>query len=110
MYGVTSKRLQESKSTNHAAFMFTCPLTTTMGVWTLPAVKAICRSIVYFEFAFEALLPSTRRCNPWTKSNVYDNDHFPDKRLRTCFGLIDGCQTIPDIVELMNEGEDKYFG
>jgi len=27
------------------------------GTWTLGAVKAICRSIVYFEFAFEALLP-----------------------------------------------------
>jgi hypothetical protein len=81
-----------------------------IGVWTLPAVKAICRSIVYFEFAIEALLPSTRRCNHWTKSNVYDNDHFPDKKLRTCFSLIDGCQTIPEIVELMNEGDDKYFG
>lgn len=80
------------------------------GTWTLPAVKSICRSIVYFEFAFEALLPSTRRCNPWTKSNVYDNRRFPNKKLKTCFDIIDSCQTIPEIVYLMNDGDDKYFG
>jgi hypothetical protein len=50
------------------AFMFTYPLRNNNGVWALPAVKAICRSIVYFEFAFEAILPSTR-----TKSNIYGN-------------------------------------
>jgi hypothetical protein len=51
------------------------------GVWALGAVKAICKSIVFFEFAFEALLPPHRRRNIWAKSNVYDNDHFPNKRL-----------------------------
>src|ERR1700709_1747639 len=80
------------------------------GIWTLGAVKAICRSIVFFEFAFEALLPPHRRRNIWAKSNVYDNDHFRDKKLGAYFSLIDGCKTISEIVELMNDGDDKYFG
>jgi hypothetical protein len=79
------------------------------GIWALGAVKAICRSIVFFEFAFEALLPPHRRRNIWAKSNVYDNDHFPDKNLGACFSLIDGCQAVPRIVELMNDGDDKYL-
>jgi len=80
------------------------------GIFIWGAFKAICRSIVFFEFAFEALLPPHRRRNIWAKSNVYDNDHFPDKNLGACFSLIDGCQTVPRIVELMNDGDDKYFG
>ena len=79
------------------------------GTWTLGAAKAICRSIIYFEFAFEALLPPHRRQNIWAKSNVYDNDHFPDKKLGACFSLIDGCETISRIVELMNDGDDEYL-
>lgn len=77
------------------------------GTWGLEALKAICRSILFFEFAFEAVLPPHRRRNIWAKSNLYDNDHFPDKRLEACFSLIDGCQTVPRIVELMNDSDDK---
>jgi hypothetical protein len=54
-------------------------------------------------------LPSTRRCNPWTKSNAKDNCRFLGKKLKTCFDLIVGCKTIPEIVYLMNDGDDKYF-
>ncbi|OBT50907.1 hypothetical protein VE04_09088 [Pseudogymnoascus sp. 24MN13] len=83
---------------------------TNNGIWALRDVKAICRSIIYFEFAFEVLLPAHRRQNLWTKSNVYDNDSFPQKTVDACFGLIDGCSLIAEIVQLMNDGDDKYFG
>lgn len=76
----------------------------------MEAVKSIFRSKLYSEFAFEALLPLHRRKNIRAKSNLYDNDHFPDKMLEAYFSLIDGCQTNLRIVELMNSSNDKLFG
>jgi hypothetical protein len=80
------------------------------GSWTLPQIKAICRSIIYFEFAFEVLLPLHRRQNVWAKSNFYDNEHFTPGSLTSIFNIIDRCQSIPGVLELMNDGDDKYFG
>ena len=52
-------------------------------IWTLQAVKAICRSIVYFEFAFEVPLPPHRRkilglrvmCSTMTNSLTKVSEH-----------------------------------
>ncbi|KAM0805111.1 putative amidoligase enzyme-domain-containing protein [Usnea florida] len=76
--------------------------------WTLEEVKNVSRSILYFEEAFEVLLPAERRGNRECRSNRSDNPklkHLPD--LETCFGLIRECTTIKALIHLMN-AKDEY--
>lgn len=74
--------------------------------WTLNQVKNVSRSVLYFEEAFELLLPPNRRENPTCRSNRIDNPklrHLPD--LHTCCAKIHACTTIEDLVLLMNAKE-----
>ena len=76
--------------------------------WTLEEVKNVSRSILYFEEAFEALLPPERRGNRECRSNRSDNPklkNLPD--LEACFGMIQECATIKALVHLMN-AKDEY--
>ena len=71
--------------------------------WTLDQVKNISRSILYFEEAFEVLLPPERRGNRECRSNRIDNPklrHLPD--LESCYQKIYECTTIKALVFLMN--------
>lgn len=75
--------------------------------WTLEQVKNISRSILYFEEAFEVLLPPERRGNPECRSNRVENPklkHLPD--LDACFQKIQECATIKALVHLMNAKEE----
>lgn len=47
--------------------------------------------------------PADRGPDLLRKSYIYDNDNF-------LFSLIDGCSSISEIVQLMNDGYDKSFG
>lgn len=74
--------------------------------WTLEQAKNVSRSILYFEEAFEVLLPSERRGNRECRSNRIDNPklkHLPD--LESCFQKIQECATIKSLIHLMNAGE-----
>lgn len=71
--------------------------------WTLDQVRNVSRSILYFEEAFELLLPPDRRANPQCVSNRIENPklrHLPD--LDTCCQKIHECTTIEALVHLMN--------
>ena len=76
--------------------------------WTLEEVKNVSRSILYFEEAFEALLPQDRRGNRECRSNRSDNpklNHLPD--LEACFESIRECTTTKELIHLMN-AKDEY--
>ena len=76
--------------------------------WTLEEVKNVSRSILYFEEAFEVLLPPERRGNRECRSNRSDNPklkHLPD--LEACFEKIRECTTIKALIYLMN-AKDEY--
>lgn len=71
--------------------------------WTLDQVRNVSRSVLYFEEAFELLLPPDRRANSVCRSNRIENPklrHLPD--LDTCCQKIHECTTVEDLVRLMN--------
>ena len=75
--------------------------------WTLEQVKNVSRSILYFEEAFEVLLPPERRGNLECRSNRVENPklkHLPD--LDACFQKIEECTTMKALVHLMNAKEE----
>lgn len=45
----------------------------------------------------------------WAKSNRLDNPKLKNKTERECFDLIDQCKHHVDIMDLMNNGDDRYF-
>lgn len=76
--------------------------------WTLDQVKNVSRSILYFEEAFEVLLPPERRGNRECRSNRVDNPKLkllPD--LGACLQEIQECATIKALVHLMNAKEEN---
>ncbi|KAL9067293.1 MAG: hypothetical protein Q9161_006992 [Pseudevernia consocians] len=77
--------------------------------WTLEQAKNVSRSVLYFEEAFEVLLPPERRGNRECRNNRTDNPklkHLPD--LGSCFQKIHECTTIKALVHLMN-AKDEYL-
>ena len=78
--------------------------------WDLGSLQNVCYSILYFEGAFEALLPPERRGNQWTKSNRVDNPKFYNRTLIECFKLINQCSNNVEIANLMNNGGDRFYG
>lgn len=77
--------------------------------WDMGSLKSICRAIIYFEGAFEALVPEHRRGNAYAKSFQADHPQFKSKRHGECFALIEQ-QTHPvHIADLMNPGSDRNY-
>lgn len=70
--------------------------------WTIDRIKNICRSILWFEEAFEELTPSFLRQDHWTFSNSVDNPQLRGLDLLTCFSKVRDCTTKDDIIYLMN--------
>jgi hypothetical protein len=79
------------------------------GIWPLIHLKKICRSVLWFEAAFEILVPESRRGNRYCKSNRLDNPKFLGKSLKQCLVMIDDCQSNQDIADLMNNEGDRYY-
>ncbi|KAI1084045.1 putative amidoligase enzyme-domain-containing protein [Whalleya microplaca] len=75
-------------------------------------LKRLAQAIIYFEPAFEALLPSDRRGNEYARSNWIDNHHFGYKRLSRAdsIALLERCYTIDEVINLMNPEGSRYFG
>ena len=79
--------------------------------WTLDQVRNVSRSILYFEEAFEALLPLERRGNRQCRSNRIDNPKLrclPD--LDACCQAIQECTTIKALTHLMNANANEDYG
>lgn len=80
--------------------------------YTTGAVKRIAQAVIYFEPAFEAILPPNRRQNEYTMSNWIDNPNFGHKnksRLES-IATIENCSTTRQVVELMCPQQNKYWG
>jgi hypothetical protein len=78
--------------------------------WDLDELKQICRAIIYFEKAFEVLVPPGRRSNEYAKSNRYDNPILANMTDNGSINEIDSCTTDVAIADLMNNGGDRYYG
>jgi Putative amidoligase enzyme len=79
------------------------------GMWPLQHLKKICRSVLWFETAFEILVPESRRGNPYCKSNRLDNPKFLSKSLNQCLEMVDECQSNQGLADLMNNQGDRYY-
>ncbi|RFU24010.1 hypothetical protein B7463_g12328, partial [Scytalidium lignicola] len=77
--------------------------------WDIRELKRIIQGIIYFEHAFEALLPDSRRGNEYAKSNRYDNEKLRMKTGRQCCNMIEACSSNIELADLMNNG-DRYYG
>lgn len=81
-----------------------------VGGWDLERLKALCRAFLYLEPAFEAILPVERRRNEYAKSNRFDNPRLSGKTGQEIFKALDSCKHAVDVVDLLNDGGDRYFG
>lgn len=72
-------------------------------------VPAVCKSILYFEGAIEALVPAHRRGNKYAMNNRRNNGKLQSKTERECLGLIDNCEHAAEFADLMNENGQRYF-
>lgn len=75
-------------------------------------VKRIAQAIIHFEPAFEALVPSERRGNEYSRSNWLDNPQLAYRKLsrEQSIGLIEAMNTTDEIIDIMNPNQSKYFG
>lgn len=76
--------------------------------WTLEQVQNVSRSILFFEEAFEVLLPPERRGNRECRSNRIHNpklQHLPT--VEACLEKIEKCTTIKALIFLMNAKEEN---
>jgi len=69
--------------------------------WTLEGLQKIARSALWFESAFEVILPHSRRGNWFARSNKIENCLLRDLTFKECFEWIGKCQTINQLVWLM---------
>lgn len=78
-------------------------------IWTLRDLKRLSRAMIYFEPAIERLVPSHRRQNFWARSNRHDNPKLEWKDNSEILQMIDQCETLEDVVSLMNNGSNRNF-
>lgn len=80
--------------------------------FTLSDLKSIAQSIIYFEPAFEVLVPEQRRGNEYSRSNWIDNPNFGHRNLsrEKSIASIGTLRTIDEVIKVMNPDQSKYFG
>lgn len=77
------------------------------GTWTMTELRNICIAIIYFEGAFEVLVPEHRRGNQWIKSNRADNPALAKLTDAQIFQRINACKNAVEIADLMHP--DRYY-
>ncbi|KAJ5091280.1 amidoligase enzyme-domain-containing protein [Penicillium alfredii] len=77
--------------------------------WNICTLKMICRCILYFEGAINAIVPHHRRGNPYAASNTCDNSNFRGKNERERLRLVELCKNHVEIADLMNDNGKRYF-
>ena len=79
--------------------------------WDIGALRSLCQAILYFENAWEVLLPESRRGNGWCRSNRLRNFQFRDKSDEECYQIIRNCSSVEGrhgLIFLMNPNYDRY--
>ncbi|PKY03710.1 hypothetical protein P168DRAFT_305046 [Aspergillus campestris IBT 28561] len=81
-----------------------------VGGWDIDTLKALSRAILFFEPAFEVLLPIERRGNEYARSNRIDNPRLSKKSGMELFQIIDQCTHPVHVADLLNDGGNRYYG
>jgi hypothetical protein len=86
---------------------------------SLDQVKSLSKSILYFERAIRSFIPQYRRDNDYAKWNgspthttstsIRMNPQFQGTSgVESRIALVDGCATVKDLIELMNNGHKRW--
>lgn len=80
--------------------------------YSVSDLKKVAQAVIHFEPAFEAVLPMSRRGNPYTKSNWIDNENLAPQNISRAqaLSIIDSLTTIDQVVDTMSSNGDRYFG
>ena len=70
-------------------------------IWTSNSLQKLCRSIIWFEEAFEVLLPPPMRQNPYYASNSVDNPEFQCLDVAVSLQKIGACKNVEDLRQLV---------
>ncbi|MCJ1384305.1 hypothetical protein MMC17_007421 [Xylographa soralifera] len=76
--------------------------------WDIQSVKAVCRSIIHFEGAFEAILPPSRRKNWVCQNNRLGSPSLTDRSDQECYRKIEDCPDTPSLIGVMQPGENPF--
>lgn len=79
------------------------------GDWTLHELKNISMAIVYFEDAFEVLIPETRRGNKWYRPNRAQNIPFRKLNTKQCLQKTSEVKDIQSLCLLMHHTENSNW-
>ncbi|KAI8631081.1 putative amidoligase enzyme-domain-containing protein [Xylariaceae sp. FL1651] len=81
------------------------------GNYSAHQLKRLAQAIIYFEPAFEALLPRDRRGNEYAKSKWIDNQHFGYARVSRvdAIAMLERCAKVEDVIELINPQDTIEF-
>lgn len=79
--------------------------------YTIPEIKRIAQACIYFEPAFEAIMPPVRRFNPYAKSNWLDSPTLArgDTSRSELIAAIEGEVQADVIARLMQHREDREY-
>lgn len=86
---------------------------------SLDELKSLCRAIIYFEAVIKLLVPEHRQDNYYARWNVtptkltsttaISNVYFAkENNCISCMKLIDRCNTVVELVQLMNNGDKRW--
>ncbi|KAK2809008.1 hypothetical protein FQN50_004282 [Emmonsiellopsis sp. PD_5] len=80
--------------------------------YSVSDLKKIAQAIIYFEPAFEPILPPDRRGNEYARSNWIDNPSFGYKNLSRdqSIDYLETLTTIDQVIDTMCPNQSKYFG
>jgi len=71
------------------------------GGWTFDHLKQLSKAIIYFDHAFAALVPPTRRRSGWAVRNRYQSGRAT-LSVDEWFNLIEGCWNQEELTDLMS--------
>ncbi|KAH7036026.1 putative amidoligase enzyme-domain-containing protein [Microdochium trichocladiopsis] len=82
------------------------------GGYSVTQLKRLAQAVIYFEPAFEAILPEDRRGNEYAASNWIDNAYLKRLSRQQAIDRIEQCRTQDELIQLMNPGgaQDRYYG
>lgn len=79
------------------------------GDWTLEELKNIAMAIVYFEDAFEVLIPETRRGSKWHRPNRAQNRSFEKLRMDQCLQKISKVGDVQSLCLLIHQNKNSNW-
>ncbi|ROW07938.1 hypothetical protein VMCG_03427 [Cytospora schulzeri] len=79
------------------------------GDWTLEELKNIAMAVVYFEDAFEVLIPETRRGSKWHRPNRAQNRRFEKLSTKQCLREISKVKDMQALCLLIHQTKNSNW-